>query len=107
MCLTPTERERLAYISSTHTPEHVAAIEAEIYEGALFDADIDTYELLASGDAEKQIDGIVAERCPDYELYKQFFFDCFERLNGHYPCPSVTSDYDKGVIFKAIKRGEE
>lgn len=38
--------------------------------------------------------------------YKQFFYDCFERLNGHYPCPSVTSDYDKNVIFEAIEKGE-
>ena len=40
------------------------------------------------------------------DSYKEFFFDCFERLDGHYPCPSVTSDYDKGVIFEAIERGE-
>ena len=39
------------------------------------------------------------------EAYKQFFEDCFERLAGHYPCPSVTSDYDKSVIFEAIEKG--
>lgn len=38
--------------------------------------------------------------------YKQFFDDCFSRLNGHYPCPSVTSDYDCSVIFDAIDKGE-
>lgn len=37
--------------------------------------------------------------------YRQFFNDCFERLAGHYPCPSVTSDYDKSVIFDAIEKG--
>lgn len=42
----------------------------------------------------------------DYEAYKSFFHDCFERLGGHYPCPSVTSDYDQSVIFDAIKAGE-
>jgi len=42
---------------------------------------------------------------PVYEYY-QFFYDCFARLNGHYPCPEVTSDYDKSVIFEAIERGE-
>jgi len=42
---------------------------------------------------------------PAYEYY-QFFNECFARLNGHYPCPSVTSDYDKSVIFAAIERGE-
>ena len=39
------------------------------------------------------------------EAYKQFFEDCFERLAGHYPCPSVTSDYDQSVIFEAIEKG--
>lgn len=42
----------------------------------------------------------------DLENYRQFFFDCFQRLAGHYPCPSVTSDYDQSVIFAAIERGE-
>ena len=42
---------------------------------------------------------------PAYE-YLQFFQDCFERLNGHYPCASVTSDYDKSIIYAAIERGE-
>ena len=42
---------------------------------------------------------------PAYEYY-QFFNECFARLNGHYPCPSVTSDYDKSIIFNAIERGE-
>jgi hypothetical protein len=39
------------------------------------------------------------------EEYKQFFEDCFTRLAGHYPAPSVTSDYDKSVIFDAIEKG--
>lgn len=43
----------------------------------------------------------------DAEQYKEFFFDCFARLAGHYPCPEVSSDYDKGVIFSAIEKGEE
>lgn len=43
----------------------------------------------------------------DYEAYKEFFFECFERLSAHYPAPSVTSDYDKSVIFDAIQKGEE
>jgi hypothetical protein len=44
-------------------------------------------------------------KMPDYSEYKQFFEDCFARLNGHYPCPSVTSDYDCSVIFDAIEGG--
>lgn len=43
----------------------------------------------------------------DAEQYKEFFFDCFGRLAGHYPCPSVSSEYDKSVIFAAIERSEE
>lgn len=39
------------------------------------------------------------------DAYRQFFFDCFERLAGHYPAPSITSDYDKSVIFEAIEKG--
>jgi len=39
--------------------------------------------------------------------YYDFFFECFAHLgSGRYPCPSVTSDYDKGVIFDAIHRGD-
>ena len=42
---------------------------------------------------------------PAYDYY-QFFNDCFARLNDHYPYPSVTSDYDKSVIFNAISKGD-
>lgn len=46
--------------------------------------------------------------CPsDYEEYKQFFYDCFEHLSGHYPCASIDSEYDKSVIFNAIVAGED
>jgi hypothetical protein len=27
-------------------------------------------------------------------------------MAGHYPCPSVTSEHDKSVIFDAIRKGE-
>lgn len=43
---------------------------------------------------------------PAYD-YVQFFEECFKRLSGHYPSPSVTSDYDKLIVFDAIERGEE
>lgn len=42
----------------------------------------------------------------DYDEYRQFFSDCFESLASHYPCPSVTNDCDKSVIFDAIRAGE-
>ena len=41
----------------------------------------------------------------DLEHLKQFFYDCFERLPGVYPCPEFSSDYDKSVIFDAIEKG--
>ena len=41
------------------------------------------------------------------DQYKEFFYDCFARLAGEYPAPSVSNDYDKSVIFEAIERGEE
>lgn len=47
------------------------------------------------------------ENQADYEYYKEFFFACFEHLSAHYPAPSVTSDYDKSVIFDAIQKSEE
>ena len=40
------------------------------------------------------------------EDYKEFFDACFHCLAAHYPAPNVTSDYDKSVIFDAIRRGE-
>lgn len=40
------------------------------------------------------------------DAYKNFFFDCFARLNSHYPAPSVTSDHDKSVILEAIQKGD-
>lgn len=43
---------------------------------------------------------------PDYSRYVEFFNDCFARLNDHYPCPEVTSDYDCNIIFEAIENGE-
>ena len=38
--------------------------------------------------------------------YVTFFDECFQRLNGLYSYPSVTSDYDCGIIYAAIERGE-
>lgn len=55
---------------------------------------------------EKHVETETLRNCPDYEAYKQFFFDCFERLGARYPCASVTSDYDQSVIFDAIEKGE-
>ena len=42
----------------------------------------------------------------DLENLKEFFYDCFNRLAGHYSCPEWTNDYDKSVIFSAIDKSE-
>jgi DNA-binding ferritin-like protein (Dps family) len=62
-------------------------------------------DLIGEG-LETYVDTQVDEQCPNYAEYKQFFDDCFERLNDHYPCPSVTSGYDCSVIFDAIAKGD-
>jgi hypothetical protein len=41
------------------------------------------------------------------EKYKEFFFDCFAHLAGHYPAPDISSEYDKSVIFEAIEKGAD
>ena len=43
----------------------------------------------------------------DLENLKEFFYDCFKRLAGNYPCPSWSSDYDKSVIYDAIDKAEQ
>jgi len=104
--MTYTELERAAYISgNTVLADAYAALErAETLEETLDAGGIDV-----SLDLSPQIDDIQAkaikDNCPDYEAYKQFFFDCFARLDAHYPCPEVTSDYDQSVIFDAIENG--
>ena len=67
----------------------------------LIDADLTLDRMI-----EEKLDKALNDNCPDYAAYKQFFEDCFQRLDGHYPCASVTSDYDRSVIFDAIERGE-
>lgn len=42
----------------------------------------------------------------ELEALRQFFGDCFDTLAAHYPAPYVFSDYDKSVIFDAIRKGE-
>ena len=69
-------------------------------------------ELTAERDAlQEELDDMPSKAqqnqdAQDLEHLKRFFYDCFERLAGHYPCPEFSSDYDKSVIFEAIERGE-
>lgn len=99
------ELERLAYISGNVPYARALGAAADFDEVYwAIDADL-TLDATIQDQIDSKIDSEVAKRCPDYEAYKQFFEDCFYRLNGHYPCPSVTSDYDQSVIFDAIEKG--
>ena len=87
---------------------------------AYLDGNIELADALARiADLEAEVEAL-EERIEDTETlesweknngpakeYYEFFHECFERLGAHYPCPSVTSDYDKSIIFAAIERGEE
>ena len=99
------ELERAAYMAgNTQFADAYAAmdtlerIDAELPLGFAFDSPMDQQ-------IENHVETETLKNCPDYAEYKEFFNDCFARLGAHYPCPSVTSDYDKGVIFTAIDKG--
>jgi hypothetical protein len=70
-------------------------------------------DLEAERDAlQAELEDIPSERerdrdAQDLEQLKEFFYDCFKRLAGHYPGPSFSSEYDKSVIFDAIDKGEQ
>lgn len=103
--------ERMEYAPEGVTREELmqALARLEHLESIVYDCDLGFEETADS--VEDQIDAKVSasveKQCPDYASYKQFFEDCFECLGGHYPCASVTSDYDQSVIFDAIRLGEE
>lgn len=102
--LEPNEAERIAYAEGfTMAAELFARIDALTAE-----RDQLAEELEAAKDAAAD-DSLAAweKNHGPAEAYKEFFFDCFARLAGHYPAPSVTSDYDQSVIFSAIEKGEE
>lgn len=86
------EQERQAYIlGDTKTANFISdLIDAEFHIEELEDKETYTEELQE-----------------EMKNLREFFEDCFSMLNGHYPCPLVTSDYDKSVIFDAIRKGEQ
>lgn len=102
--LTTEEQERAAYLAGdTRTAElfaRIAELEAERDQLA---EEIEAAKDAAADDSLKHWEN----ENGDPEQYKEFFFDCFARLAGHYPAPDVSSDYDKSVIFAAIEKGEE
>jgi hypothetical protein len=100
------ELERAAYMAgNTQLADAYTAmdtlerIDAELPLGFDFDSPMDQQ-------IENRVEAEITKHCPNYAEYKEFFSDCFARLGAHYPCPSVTSDYDKDVIFAAIDKGE-
>lgn len=102
--LTTEEEERAAYLAGdTRTAEllaQIAELEAERDQLA------EELEKVQDAAADDSLERWEKEN-GDPEQYKEFFFDCFARLAGHYPAPDVSSDYDKSVIFEAIEKGEE
>lgn len=95
------------------TPEQLSTMEREAYaagdtdRAALLAAVMD---LIETGDRLEEVEEelkSLKDETQDHEAHKSFFEDCFSRLDGRYPCPEVTSDYDCSVIFDAIEAGED
>lgn len=99
MIYTNNESERLAYISGD-TSSADTFFKADQMDG------MEDEGFILESELDDRIDTAIENKQPDYEFYKAFFEECFERLNQHYPCPSVTSDYDCSVIFDAISKGD-
>ena len=97
MTTTPEDLERLAYIGGNTDLANALAKIAEL------SAEVEELE----EKIEELYNEIKATETKLDDAYKQFFQNCFTALDKHYPCPSVTSDYDKSVIFDAIRFGEE
>jgi hypothetical protein len=105
--LTLEEQERAAYISGdTRTADLL--VQAHRLEELEETTGEDAEDIPAIVEAVNDAGGLkrLAEKLEELEHYRQFFTDCFEMLDGHYPCPEVTSDRDKQVIFDAIRKGE-
>jgi hypothetical protein len=102
--LTTEEQERAAYMAGdTRAAEllaQIAQLEAER------DALAEELENLKDSAADDSLERWENEN-GNPDDFKEFFYDCFARLAGHYPAPDISSDYDKSVIFAAIEKGEE
>jgi hypothetical protein len=95
--LTIEEQEAAAYAAGDTA---TAALLGRIIELEYLEKRVEELE-----DQLKDVQGTLDNQT-DFESYKDFFEGCFERLAGHYPCPSITSDYDKSIIFEAIDKSE-
>lgn len=107
---TTEELERAAHVAGdTATAELLARIAELLARIAELEEKNDEMEEKIEEMEEKIANDSLSEwnrRNGDAEQYKEFFCDCFYRLNGHYPAPNISSDHDKSVIFEAIERGE-
>jgi outer membrane murein-binding lipoprotein Lpp len=102
--LTTEEQERAAYMAGdTRAAELLAQIAQLEAERDALAEELEKAQDAAADDSLERWQN----KYGSAEEYKEFFFDCFARLAGHYPAPEVSSDYDKGVIFSAIGKGEE
>ena len=107
--LTFSELERAAYISgNTALADAYHAMDTlQLLDDNLpMDFDLFSSPQTIDQQLDSYVESKVSKECPDYADYKQFFDDCFEHLDGHYPCASVTNGYDCSVIFDAIRKGE-
>lgn len=107
---TTEEIERAAYVAGdTATAELLARIAELLARIAELEEKNDEMEEKIEEMEEKIENDSLSEwnrRNGDAEQYKEFFCDCFYRMNGYYPAPNMSSDHDKSVIFEAIERGE-
>jgi hypothetical protein len=94
--LTLEEQERAAYMNGD---TKTAALLGELEDVTR------AYEALEEKHEDTEV--FTDELRDELEALREFFSDCFERLAGHYPAPSVFSDYDKNVIFETIEAGAE
>lgn len=100
---TTEELERAAYVAGDAKTAELLARVAELEkENEELEEKIEELEEKIANDSLSEWN----RRNGDAEQYKEFFYDCFYRLNGHYPAPNISSDHDKSVIFEAIERGE-
>ena len=102
--LHPVEAERIAYAEGFTMAAELFARIAELE--AERDQLVEELENLKDEAADDSLKHWENEN-GNPDDFKEFFYDCFARLAGHYPAPDISSDHDKSVIFAAIEKGEE
>lgn len=93
--LTLTEQERHAWVAGRIQDAELLAANIELDEenDKLIDESFCTEPF--TDDLKEEMDRL-----------RKFFDGCFTCLAGHYPAPTIFSDYDQSVIFDAIRKGE-